>query len=583
MTRRAGQRSQLKHKLLSEQAVDALLDKLRARGAQELTEDDYETLAGVVQTWAHLTELCGRKTASIREIRRVLGLAGPREPSVDTPSSAGDESEVESTGGGEGNHERNEPDDPGEDLACADTTKNRNPHGRRSDKDFEQLEEVHHAHVTLHSGDTCPGCLRGRVYKYRPSEFTTISGRSPLVATRHTVDALQCNLCKEVFRPPLPAALLADGVGGLVLYTYSAVAMVCILRCFGGLPMHRQDRLQRALRVPVPDASIWDMHERLAAAMRPVWRYLVTQSANAPLFFGDDTGATILSSRTKVRVNRKTGELQVRTGCHTTCVIATVEGGRAAVLFFTGIHHTGEIMDVIVADRDPALPPPIFMGDCIESNSVTTATVYYAGCNAHAIRYFKELAGRYPEHADYVLERYRKIYDNEDHCVESELSAEARCDYHREHSRPLLREIAEYGEELFEKRIVEPNSDLGEALEYVIGNERRLSAFARHPGAPLDNNKVERALRTSVRLRETTHFFRNPVGAGVADTILTVGATALHTGVNLFEYFVDLQRHVEEVRADPAAWVPWHYKARWRQSAELVPPATAPPPIMAVT
>ena len=91
---------------------------------------------------------------------------------------------------------------------------------------------------------------------------------------------------------------------------------------------------------------------------------------------------------------------------------------------------------------------------------------------------------------------------------------------------------------------------------FVIGNERRLSAFARHVGAAIDNNRVERALRTSVRLREPTHFFRNPVGAGLADVILSVGATALHARMNLFEYFVDLQRHADKVRANPAAWVP---------------------------
>lgn len=385
-----------------------------------------------------------------------------------------------------------------------------------------------------------------------------------------------------MFRAPLPASLEADGIDGRSLYSYSAVAMVCILRCFGGLPMHRQDRLQAALGVPVPDASIWDMHERLAAAMRPLWRHLVTGASNASLYFGDDTGATILSKRSALRPDRRTGELKHRTGCHTTCIIAVSDDDHATVLYFTGIHHTGEVMDLIVADREADLPPPIFMGDCIESNSVTTAKVYYAGCNAHAVQRFKALADRYPEQSDYVLARYREIYDNEDHCIEAELSPEARRDYHREHSRPLLRQITEYGEEQLEERKVEPNSDLGEAFEYVIGNERRLSAFARHPGAALDNNRVERALRTSVRLRETTHFFRNPVGAGVADTILSVGATALHERLNLFEYFVDLQRHTEAVRSDPAAWVPWRYCERRRESG-VGPPATAPPPIMAVT
>lgn len=572
MKRRAGTKRKSKQRALSEQTVDGLLKKLR--DGQELTGEDYEQLTGVVETWAHLNELASRKTATIRDVRRALGVAEPRQrtstPNEETKDGSESSSSAEGAECG--------PTDSATDKA----TNNRDPHGRRNADAFEKLEEAHHTHVALCSGDNCPSCLRGRVYKYRPSVFTTISGRSPLVATRHTVETLQCNLCKEVFRAPLPAALEADGVDGRVLYTYSAVAMVCILRCFGGQPMHRQDRLQKALGVPVPDASMWDMHERLANALRPLWRYLVTESANARLFFGDDTGATILSTRSKVKPNRRTGEPRRRTGCHTTGVIAMLEDDHAAVLFMTGIHHTGEVMDLIVADRDSTLPPPIFMGDCIESNTVTTATVYYAGCNAHAVRRFKDLVENYPEHAGYVLDRYKQIYDNDDSCIEAKLSPEERCDYHREHSRKLLREISEYGEDMFEQRRIEPNSDLGEAFEYVIGNERRLAAFARHPGAPLDNNRVERALRTSVRLRETTHFFRNLVGAAVADTILTVGATALRERVNLFDYFVDLQRHAEEVRADPAAWVPWRYEERRRENG-LGPPATAPPPIMAVT
>ena len=571
MKRRAGK---AKHKPLSQQAVDALLDKLRGHAELTLTDDDCETLVGVVQTWAHLTEVAARDSASIREIRRLLGISKRRDP-----RAAGDDSEA----AGADSHPQEAEQEPSNDSVDdhtpdkTDTTRNRHPHGRRSADDFEQLEQAHHAHVALNSGDDCPCCARGRIYKYRPKTFTTISGRSPLVATRHTVDSLQCNLCKEVFRAPLPAALEADGVGGRTLYTHSAVAMVCILRCFGGMPMSRQDRLQKAIGVPVPDASIWDMHERLANAVRPVWRHLVTQAANASQFFGDDTGATILSMRSAVRPNRRTGEPQVRTGCHTTCVIAQLADGEDAVLFFTGIHHTGEVMDMLLADRDPALPPPVFMGDCIESNTVTTATVYYAGCNAHAVRRFKELAERYPEQADYVLARYRQIYDNDAACIDAELSPEDRLAYHREHSRPLLRDITEYGEDCIEQRRVEPNSDLGAAFEYVIGNERRLSAFARHAGAPLDNNRVERTLRTSVRLRETTHFFRNTVGAAVADTILTVGASALGAHVNLFNYFAALLRHADDVRADPASWTPWAYAER-----QQVGRGTGPPPIVSV-
>ena len=400
------------------------------------------------------------------------------------------------------------------------------------------------------------------------------TGHAPLVATRHTAETLQCNRCKTSFTAPLPEALQQDGVNGRSLYSYSAVAIVCIYRCFAGVPMHRQQNLQKSLGVHVPDASIWDMCERMADILRPVRRYLFDKAANAPLFFGDDTGATILDQRAKLRPNRKTGKDVLRTGCHTTCVIATIEGGLPAVLFTTGIHHTGEVMDLILAKRNEALPPPIFMGDCIESNTVTAATIYYAGCNAHAIRRFKALTEKYPEHTDYVLSRYRQIYDHEETCKKSGMTDEQRLDDHKQYSRPLLREITEYGEDLFEQRRVEPNSDLGQAFEYIINHERRLSAFARHPGAPLDNNSCERTLRICVRLRETARFFRNPIGASVADTLLTVGGTAQACDANLMDYFVAAQRHADDVRQHPELWVP----VRCRGSPRcLVPGASSRP------
>ena len=196
------------------------------------------------------------------------------------------------------------------------------------------------------------------------------------------------------------------------------------------------------------------------------------------------------------------------------------------------------------------------------------------------MRRFKDLAERYPEHTDFVLQRYQAIYDAEAACMQGGLPAEARRNHHASHSRPLLREISEYGQDLIERRVLEPNSDLGAAFGYVADNERRLAAFTRHPHAPLDNNRCERELRTCVRLRETGRFFRNAVTAHVADVVLTVGATAQAAGVNLFDYFVALQRHRADVVARPEDWVPWRFAAQLEQRDSGEPSqrvATGPP------
>lgn len=85
-----------------------------------------------------------------------------------------------------------------------------------------------------------------------------------------------------------------------------------------------------------------------------------------------------------------------------------------------------------------------------------------------------------------MLEHYGAIYAPEDHFRASGLVGEARRDYHEWHSRPHLRAICELVEDLIEARKMAPNSDLAAAFSYVKENERRLSAFTRHPGPSVD-------------------------------------------------------------------------------------------------
>ncbi len=534
--------------------MDALLAKLQAD--EPITTPERRQLAGIVQSFAHIVELVA--AGQTARIAPLLGMRGPRREGMD---SASEEPSTSPTSVADDAPTVHAPETKTS-SAPEPRTLARDEHGRRAAAGFERLQTAHHQHTLLHPGESCPSCRAGRVYKYRPDEFTTVSGQAPLVATRHTVDTLRCNSCLAVFKAPIPESWTDDGVEERTLYTHSAVAMVVYYRFFAGVPMHRQDRLQRALGVPVPDASIWDMCERFADVATHVVRVLSRLASDAPLFYGDDTGATILDTRSKVKKRRGSDKEDRRTGCHTTCVIAVTADDHAISLFNTGIHHTGEVMDALVEDRQDGLHPPLFMGDCVSSNVITTAVVIYAGCNAHAVRRFKALADRYPEQAGAVLEHYGAIYANEDHCRASGLVGEARRDYHEQHSRPHLRTICELGEDLIEARKMEPNSDLAAAFSYVRENERRLSAFTRHPGAPLDNNRCERELKLCIQLRDTARFFRNTIGSGVADSILTLGATASAAGVNLPEYFATLLRNRADVRAHPEDWLPWRYRER---------------------
>ena len=98
------------------------------------------------------------------------------------------------------------------------------------------------------------------------------------------------------------------------------------------------------------------------------------------------------------------------------------------------------------------------------------------------------------------------------------------------------------------------------------GHWETLTRFLSVPGAPLDNNVVERALKLFIRQRKNSLFYKTEYSAYIASVLTSLIATCLHAGVNALDSLVALQEHRAEVLADPAAWLPWTYQAN------LVPP-----------
>ena len=140
------------------------------------------------------------------------------------------------------------------------------------------------------------------------------------------------------------------------------------------------------------------------------------------------------------------------------------------------------------------------------------------------------------------------------------LSAAERLAYHRAHGGPPLAALREWLERQFQDRAVEPNSSLGQAFAYLLKRWETLTQFLRVPGAPLDSNAVERALKLFIRQRNNSLFHANAHGACVADIPTSLIATCVRAGVNALDYLVALQTHRHAVFRRPAAWLPWNHQ-----------------------
>src|SRR3954447_5279313 len=89
------------------------------------------------------------------------------------------------------------------------------------------------------------------------------------------------------------------------------------------------------------------------------------------------------------------------------------------------------------------------------------------------------------------LSNRRTVY-----CRERQLSPESRSLLHQEHSSPLMNKLHEWMEAQFRDHQTEQNSGLGKGISYLLRHLTELTLFLRQAGAPLDNNIVERAMKT---------------------------------------------------------------------------------------
>ncbi len=190
-----------------------------------------------------------------------------------------------------------------------------------------------------------------------------------------------------------------------------------------------------------------------------------------------------------------------------------------------------------------------------------------ANCNVHGRRNFVKVIANFPEECRFVLESLGKVYHHDDQAREQKLSAEERLCFHQEHSGPVMQELHDWLEEQFREKKVEPNSGLGKAITYLLNHWEKLTLFLRKAGAPLDNNIVERALKMAIRHRKNSLFYKTRKGAAMGDLFMSLIHTCELNGVNPFDYLTELQRHAEEMKQNPAAWMPWNYQRNLTQVA----------------
>jgi hypothetical protein len=425
-------------------------------------------------------------------------------------------------------------------------------HGRHGVEDYPNAQRVVVPHPNLKDKDPCPECPKGKLYPLEPIKIIRIIGQAPLMSLLYALERLRCSLCGKIFTASAPAEM------GPEKYDSSAAAIIGLTKYGSGMPFFRLERLQEALETPLPCSTQWKIVGPLGERAEPVYEELKKQAADGQVLFNDDTPNRILEESKEMEEEEARGNPPERTGIFTSGIVGLV-GEHRIVLYFTGRKHAGENLADLLAQRQ-VMAIPLQMCDGLSRNEPKGFQTLMGNCLAHGRRKFVVLVDMYPDEVQVLLESLGLVYFNDERARVLGMNQEERLRFHQEYSGPVMAGLKSWMEGLFSEKKVEPNSNLGKAIQYMLKRWEKMTLFLRHAGAPLDNNLCERVLKLVVLNRKNALFFKTRNGAHVGDILTSLIATCYQEGVNPFEYLKALYDHAEEVKEAPARWIPWNYK-----------------------
>ena len=509
---------ELKGWLSSERERKVFLEEIRSR----LTADQAERINRLLECLIWLLSVLQKKDVSIAKLRRLC--FGATTESARNVCGKGTQKQKRGKGRG---------------------------HGRNSHRNYTGGQRVKISHPTLRAGQQCPGCTKGKVRRRKkPAVAITVTAQPPVGAVIHEMEQLRCDTCGKVFTAPTPPE------AGVEKYDASVGVMVGLMRYGSGMPFHRLERLQKSLGVPLPSSVQWEQVDRVSKSLEPVFEHLVKEAAQASVLFSDDTGMRVRALRKEIQDEKG----PKRTGIFTSGIVGKLED-YCVSLFFTGRNHAGENLSKVLDQREAQRSAPLHMCDGLDRNEPKGHVTVQAQCAVHARRNFVELENSFPQECQRVVESFSAIYRVEAEAKAAGLSPEQRLREHQARSGPVMEELRVWFSELIDSRKVEPNSDLGGAIQYMQKRWIELTQFLRIPGAPIDNNEAERILKRCILHRKNSLHYKTSRGARVGDLFMSLVETCRANAINPFDYMMAVVRNDAAAKTHPGRWMPWNFQS----------------------
>jgi transposase len=190
----------------------------------------------------------------------------------------------------------------------------------------------------------------------------------------------------------------------------------------------------------------------------------------------------------------------------------------------------------------------------------TDAIIVLAGCMAHARRAFVDALPQATSPCAFILRQMQHLYAIEERLRQQHASPTIRGIVRHVESRPVMQRIHRWCTNLKDRRVHLPQSNMGKALSYLLGNWEQISRYLEDGRLEIDNNLVENAIRPTAIGKKNWLFMGSETSGETSAILYTLIESARRRRLDPYAYLRDALTRLPRMTTSqisellPATW-----------------------------
>ena len=349
---------------------------------------------------------------------------------------------------------------------------------------------------------------------------------------------------KLIKKAEMPVQPIEKCIAGATLLAY-----IIVSRYVDSLPLYRQIEMFKRIGIEFPSSTVSTWIAKVCELLKPLYELLKKEVLKAKYLNVDETTMPVIEKGSK-------------------------KGKTHKGYYWTYLDHWGKLVFYEYhpsrGKETPVETLKTFSGHLqadgyeVYEHVAKRHDITLVCCMAHVRRRFEEIYKNNDKRAAVPLHLFNALYAIEEECRVAKLTFDEITAVRKERSEPILDEL----EAWLKKMHLEPDLDkpMREAIKYALNRWDKLRLYTSEGFLTIDNNNVERIIKTVAIGRKNALFSGSHEGAQRSAMLYSLMASCKLHGLNPMEWLPDALTRI--------AYLPQEY---W---GELLPqnwkPALAP-------